>query len=182
MSSTTLLVNEPPKKEKCGPSFLDLLFGIDFGSYSLERTLFVRAGNLARRWWLWCGALLIVFGIATGIGVAALTQHRGSRPWELAGDSAFVLSCAASSFAFLALFVRFATRRDPVFDSFSENACGVYLVHFAFVSWLQLSLLKAHMSTIGRGSLVFIGASLLSWGTAAVLCRIALKRISQRTV
>jgi hypothetical protein len=157
------------------------LLGIGIGAYGLERGLLARDGNLARRWWLWCGGCLIAFGVATAIGLAALTAHLGSRPWEIAGDSAFVLSCAASSFAFLALFVRFASRGNRVFDSFSENAYGIYLVHYAFVSWLQLTLLKAHMSALAKGSLVFVGASLLSWGTAALLRRIPLSRISQRS-
>jgi len=179
MSSATVLVHQPPKKEKCRSSNPSLLYGIDLGVYGLERILFARAGNLARRWWLWCGASLIVFGVATDIGVAALTNHVGSPLWEIAGDAAFVLSCAASSFAFLALFVRFARMQNPVCDSFSENACGIYLVHYAFVSWLQLSVLNTHLSTIAKGSLAFLGASLLSWGTAEILRRIPLGRIAQ---
>lgn len=157
------------------------LLGIGIGVYGLERGLLARDGNLARRWWLWCGGCLIAFGVATAIGLAALTAHLGSRPWEIAGDAAFVLSCATSSFAFLALFVRFARQRNRVFDSFTQNAYGIYLVHYAFVSWLQLALLKTHLSALAKGSLVFLGASLLSWGTAALLRRIPLSRISQRS-
>lgn len=90
------------------------------------------------------------------------------------------MSCAASSFAFLALFVRFAGKRHLVFDSFSENAYGIYLVHYAFVSWLQLSLLKAHLSALSKGTLVFVGASLLSWGTVRLLRRVPLGSFSRR--
>jgi surface polysaccharide O-acyltransferase-like enzyme len=114
------------------------------------------------------------------VGIAAVTVHLGSRGWEIAGDFGFVISCAASSFAFLALFVRFAARRNRVFDSLNQNAYGIYLVHYAFVSWLQLALLKAHMPGLAKGSVVFLGAVVLSWGTAALLRRIPLSRVSRR--
>lgn len=155
--------------------------GIWIGACGLNRGLLAREGSLARRWWLWCGGCLLAFGVATVIALAALTAHLGSRAWEIAGDSAFVLSCAAASFAFLALFVRFAARRNRGFDSFNESAYGIYLVHYAFVSWLQLAMLKAHLSALEKGSLVFVGASLLSWGTAALLRRMPLSSFSQRS-
>ena len=157
------------------------LLGIGIGAYGLERGLLARDGKLARRWWLWCAACLLAFAVATVVGLAAMTAHLGSRPWEIAGDSAFVVSCAASSLAFLALFVRFASKHHRVFDSFSENAYGIYLVHYAFVSWLQLALLKAHLSALSKGSVVFVCASLLSWGTAALLRRIPLGSFSRHS-
>jgi len=153
-----------------------LLFGIGIGAYGLERGLLAHDGNLARRWFLWCGASLVTFAVAAGVGIAAMYAHPGSCTWEIAADSTFVLSCATSSFAFLALLVRFAGKRNRVCDSLNENAYGVYLVHYAFVSWIQLTLLKLRMSAIAKSSLVFASAALLSWGTAALLRRIPLAR------
>ena len=158
------------------------LLGIGVGACGLERGLLTRDGKLARRWWLWCGACLLAFGVATVVGLAAMTVHLGSRLWEIAGDSAFVLSCAASSFAFLALFVRFGGKHNRVFDRFSANAYGIYLVHYAFVSWLQLALLKAHLPALSKGFLVFVSASLLSWGTVSLLRRIPLGSFLPRSV
>jgi hypothetical protein len=148
------------------------LLGAGVGAYGLDRGLLTREGKLARRWWLWCVAALFAFGIATAIGLAALTGHLGSRGWEVAGDSGFVLSCAVSSFAFLALFARFARTRSQVWDSLAANAYGIYLIHYAFVSWLQLSLLKSHLPAFVKGSLVTVVAVLLSWGVTATLRRI----------
>jgi surface polysaccharide O-acyltransferase-like enzyme len=84
-----------------------------------------------------------------------------------------VLSCAASSFAFLALFVRFVKTRSRVWDSLSENAYGMYLIHYVFVSWLQYALLPEGLPAIAKGSLVFPGTALLSRGATAALRRIA---------
>jgi hypothetical protein len=46
------------------------------------------------------------------------------------------------------------------------------LVHYAFVSWLQYSLLKTPLPAIAKGSLVILGALALSWATVAALRRI----------
>jgi len=152
---------------------LYFFLGAGVGAYGSDRGLLAPDGKLARRWPLWAVAALLAFGLATGVGLAALTAHLGSRSWEIAGDITFVISCAASSFAFLALFVRFARTRRKVWDSLTANAYGIYLIHYALVSWLQLALLKAHLAALAKGSLVFVGAVLLGWGTTAGLRRIA---------
>jgi hypothetical protein len=145
------------------------LLGVGVGAYGLERGILAGESNLARRWWLWGLGALVAFAVATGVGLAAMTVRLGSRGWEIAGDSGFVLACAALSFAFLALFIRFANKRNRIFDSLNQNAFGIYLVHYAFVSWLQLALLKLLWPALAKGSLVFFGSVLLSWGTAALL-------------
>ena len=59
-----------------------------------------------------------------------------------------------------------------MWDSLTANAYGIYLVHYAFVSWSQYSLLKTALPAIAKGSLVILGALALSWGTVAALRRI----------
>ena len=148
------------------------LLGAGVGAYGLDRGLLAAQGKLVRRWPLWCGAALTAFGLASVIGIATITAHIGSRPWEVAADFTWAVSCAATSFAFLALFTRFANARRKFFDHLSDNAYGMYLIHYAFVSWLQLALVKTQLPAIAKGSLVFAGAVLLSWGTTAALRRI----------
>lgn len=152
--------------------FAYFLFGAGVGAYGLDRGLLAQEGKLARRWPLWSVAALIAFGVAGAIGIAALTAHLGSRSWEIAADVTWALSCAASSFAFLAIFVRFAGRSHRIFDSLNNNAYGMYLIHYAFVSWLQYAWLPASLPAIVKGSFVFVGTVLLSWGTTAVLRRL----------
>jgi hypothetical protein len=156
------------------------LLGTAIGAYGIERGLLAGDGKLARRWWLWCAAALFAFFIATGTGIATMTAHVGSRAWEVAAHSTFALSCAASSFAFLALFVRFARQRNRIFDSLSENAYGIYLVHYAFVSWMQLALLQTQLPAIAKACIVFASAVLLSWGTVALLRRVPLSLMFRR--
>lgn len=148
------------------------LAGIAVGAGGLQQGLLAPDGRLARRWLVWLLAALVAFGTALVLGILIMTSHIGSRPWEAAGGFAFVLSSAASSFAFLAFFVRFAGRRVRVLDSLRDNAYGIYLVHYAFVSWLQLSLLRAPLSAPAKGAVVILGALALSWAATHVLRRV----------
>ena len=148
------------------------LVGAGVGTYGLDRGLLASAGKLARRWAWWAIWALVAFGLAAGVGLAALTVHFGSRTWEIAADFTFVLSCAASSFAFLALFVRFAVRRSKAFDSLTRNAYGMYLIHYPIASWLQLALLPLALPAAAKATLVFAGTALASWAATAALRRI----------
>lgn len=148
------------------------LAGIAVGAHGLRQGLLAPDGLLARRWPLWATAALGAFGLALVLGIMAMTTHAGSRIVGMAGGLAFALSCAASSFALLALFVRFAGRSSRVADSFRDDAYGIYIVHYAFVSWLQLWLLKASLSAPVKGAVVILGALALSWAASRALRRL----------
>jgi surface polysaccharide O-acyltransferase-like enzyme len=148
------------------------LLGSGVGAFGISKGLLAPDGKLARRWPLWAVAAIVAFGVATAVTIAAFAPHSSPRVWEALADSTFVLSCAASSFAFLALFARFARRRIKIWDSLTANAYGIYLVHYAFVSCLQYSLLKTTLPGIAKGSLVLLGALVLSWGVVAAIRRI----------
>ena len=122
-------------------------------------------------WSLWAAAALFVFGLAGAMFIAAISAQDSPYLWGALGGFTFTLSCAATSMAFLALFVRFAKPRK-IFDSLRENAYGIYLIHYAFVSWLQFALLKAQLSAIEKGFIVFAGTLALSWIAIAAIRRV----------
>ena len=93
------------------------------------------------RLWFWLDAAVLVI---------ALTAHAQSQGWAIASEAGFALSCAASSFAFLALFIRFARSRSPLFSSLSANSYGIYLLHYAFVSWLQYAILPPSFPAVAK--------------------------------
>jgi peptidoglycan/LPS O-acetylase OafA/YrhL len=148
------------------------LIAVSVGAWGLDRGLVAQEGKLARRWLLWVVAALVLFGAATAITLIALTSAVPSQALTFAMDAGFVLSCAAISFAFLAVFLRFVRSRSRFFDGLSANSYGIYLLHYAFVSWLQYALLPTSLPAVAKALIVFVGALGLSWGTAATLRRI----------
>lgn len=148
------------------------IIGVGIGAWGLAQGLLQPDGKLARRWFLWAVRAALAFGIASVVTIIAITAHAQSLGWTIAYDAMFSVSCAASCLAFLALFLRFARSRSRVFESLSRNSFVIYLVHYAFVSWLQYALLPADLSGAVKFLIVFGGAVALSWVTGVVLRRI----------
>jgi len=71
-----------------------------------------------------------------------------------------------------AIALRFVRSRTPMLDSLSANAYGMYVVHYAFVTWLQYALLRAALPGAVKGFAVLAGATALSWGAVAALRRV----------
>jgi peptidoglycan/LPS O-acetylase OafA/YrhL len=148
------------------------LIAVALGTMGLDRNLFARDGKLARSWLRWFGNAALIFGLHATIGILALSAHSAVPTWTALAGFTFALSCAASSLAYISFFSRFANRRVCMFDSLRDNAYGIYLVHYAFVSWLQYALLRTMLPAVAKGSIVFLGALALSWITVAALRRI----------
>lgn len=97
-----------------------------------------------------------------------------TEPWEprdgwLQLGISITIYCATLSLTLLAIFLRFANTRYAFIDSLSDNAYGIYLVHYPFVIWSQYALLNVSTPPALKAMIVF-GLSLgLSWGTSALL-------------
>jgi peptidoglycan/LPS O-acetylase OafA/YrhL len=150
--------------------------GIALGASGADRgvvpPLLAPDGRLARRWLRWAATTLVSFVVALVLITIAMTRPDASSLWGTIGGLAFALSCAASCFGLLAIFLRWATTRVSAFDSLRDNAYGIYLVHYAAVSWLQYALLSAALPGLAKGILVFAASVAVSWATIAVLRRV----------
>jgi peptidoglycan/LPS O-acetylase OafA/YrhL len=146
--------------------------GAGLGVSGLSGGLLTKGQKLARRWPVWVSASVAAFLLTVVFFLIALSRGAtaGKGLWAVV-DVTFVVSCAASSFAVLSVFVRFA-RRNRVGDSLAANAYGMYITHYFIVSWLQYLLLPAGLSGAAKGTVVFLGAVLLSWLLTAALRRI----------
>jgi len=159
------------------PSFapqyaLYFFLGLAIGSQGLERGLLSSDGIFARHWGRWslgafAGFLLWIIPTAlietgTGAGLPGLA---------IVADLGFVLAAAASCFALIGTFLRFATARRPIADSLSEHAYGIYFVHYVFVLWLQYILVGYALFAVAKAAIVLIGGIVLSWSASAALCR-----------
>lgn len=149
--------------------------GIALGAWGSTRGVLAANGGLARRWVLWPNLAIGAYFTLVALFITLLISGAKQQPivgLETATLIAFAVSCVASSIAFLSIFLRFGQRRAAVFDSLSRNAYGIYLVHYAFVSWLQFALLGADWSGAAKGSTVFAVALAASWATVAALRRV----------
>jgi peptidoglycan/LPS O-acetylase OafA/YrhL len=148
------------------------VIGVGIGAFGLDRGLLAPDGKLAGRWPWWVVAALVLFGATIVATLMAFTPGPQAQRWGIAMDVGFVLSCAASCFAFLALFLRFARSRSQFFGSLNQSSYAIYLVHYAFVSWLQYALLTTPLPAIIKACIVFVGALGFSWEMAVTLRRI----------
>lgn len=137
--------------------------GIAIGAYGIERGLLATGGALSRRWLAWSMGCVLTFAVASAAAIATMTPDLSAARFAILRDASFTLACAASSFAFLAIFLRFGQRTNRMFDRLRDSSYGIYLTHYAFTSWLQYLLLGVSMPAIVKGILVFGGALALSW-------------------
>jgi hypothetical protein len=148
--------------------------GAAIGANGLGRGLLDCNGSLARRWWTW---LLIA---CAGFAIWGLASAETLGDWDavpigikLAAAAGLMLGCAGGCFFMVGASLRFLQRRRRVFDSLSENAYRIYLVHYLFAVWLQYALLGVALPAIVKGAIVFAGTLLAAWPLSAALGRIA---------
>jgi peptidoglycan/LPS O-acetylase OafA/YrhL len=146
--------------------------GVAMGAYGIERGFLASDGLLARRWPQWVGAAMALFGVAIAFAVMSMSADVNALVLGVGGGLAFVLTCAALSLAATAVFVRFARTPAPALDSLRDNAYGMFLVHYPFVTWLQYALLNANLPAVAKGAIAFVGATVLSWSAVAAMRRI----------
>jgi peptidoglycan/LPS O-acetylase OafA/YrhL len=182
---------DPMRWVSFGPFFVQIsrllhyavyfFLGAGLGAYGLERGLLAQDGKLARRWPLWIVGSLVGFALAIIMFVIIISTIPKGGPGAVlgsVGNFTFVLSCAASSLACLAVFLRFVKSDSRVMQSLSANAYGIFLLHYFCVSWLQLALLRTQLPGAAKGLLVFVGAVAVSWSLSAMLRRIpAVRRV-----
>ena len=154
------------------PQYVIYFFaGLGVGTYGFDRGLLEGDGMLARRWARWLvgtAAAFLLWVVPTTLIVHG-TLVPGLR---LVASLGLVLCPASACLALAAVFLRFAGRQRPVFESLADNAYGIYLVHYVFVIWLQYILLHAPLFAVAKAAIVFTGALTLSWATTAAICRV----------
>ena len=92
-------------------------------------------------------------------GILALRRRRRYR---------FAVCCITGCFAAFAAALRFGAFPSRILGSASENAFGIYVLHYPFVVWLQYALLSAALFAVAKGAIVFAGSLICSWALAIV--------------
>jgi peptidoglycan/LPS O-acetylase OafA/YrhL len=162
---------------RMGQYALYFLVGIAIGTHGVGRGLLAPDGRLAQRWKRWCSIAPLFFVVFIALLIAVFAAlGKGVAPSVALVDvtnTAFALTGVFTSFAVLAVFARFAGRwTGRAWASLGRNAFGIYLLHYAFVSWLQYVLLGVSLPGYAKGFIVVTGALASSWATSALLLRI----------
>ncbi len=161
---------------------LYFVVGVVLGAQGLENGLLSSKGGLRRGWWVWVLSSLLVTVVGIG-SIAAMSMAKGvpAGVREAVSGVPFVLCCATFSFAWIAVFLRFVRRPNPVMNSLTANSYGIYLVHYVFVNWLDYTLLGPSLPAVAKFAIAFVGAAALSWITSAVFRRLSTGRAPART-
>lgn len=154
--------------------FVWFLLGIALGAanpvHSLSRE------NL-RLWplWLIIGAL----GFAAHVIFLSGQYPAGTPVWlmKLILSTAFSFCCSFSCLALLGLARSLFHTNCAAADDFSENAYGVYIFHYGFVTWLQFGLLVQSLPALVKFLITFSGALTASWFLSALLRKTAARKV-----
>jgi hypothetical protein len=144
--------------------------GLGVGAAGLQAGLLAPDGGLVRRWARWLAGAVATYCLWIAFAAFAMRPGVAAPLWlQIAMDVSYAMACAAGWFGALALCLRFGAVRSPILRSLSENAFGIYVVHYGFVVWLQYALLGVAAPAIIKASMVFTASLLLSWGTVSLL-------------
>jgi peptidoglycan/LPS O-acetylase OafA/YrhL len=149
------------------------LAGVSVSAHGFDRGLLATDGRLTRRWSIWLIGAFAAF-LAWIIPTALIVKGALVPGLQIVADLGSVLASATIAFAVIALFLRFATAPSPILGRISVNAYAIYLVHYLFIIWLQYLLLDTDLYAVIKAALVFAGTVLMSWASAALLCRMPL--------
>ncbi len=145
--------------------------GAVVGASGIGRTFLAAEGSLARRWPVWAAGAGVAFVLATALYVGLVTHPAAGKALAVAACLGFCVSCATSSFAALALFLRFSRARSALGDSFCAAAYGIYIVHYPIVSWIQYGLVGVPASGLVKGIAVTAASIGASWLLVSLLRR-----------
>ena len=156
----------------CRPLHYAVYFfaGVGVGAGGLNRGLLAVDGVLARRWALWLAAALA--SLMLWMGLTSLTLSGGaSLTTRIAAYFSYVLACAAGCFFLIAVNLRFGAERSRILGALAANAYALYLLHYAFVVWLQYGLLATPLPAVIKAAIVFSLTLLFTWITTTAVQR-----------
>ena len=150
------------------------LLGIALGAANPERSL--SRENL-RFWPLWL--MIGAFGLATHVIVLSGKYPADTPVWviKLILSTAFSFCCSFTSLAALGLARSLFRTNWSAADHFSENAYGIYIFHYGFVTWVQFGLLTQQLPALVKFLVTFLVALTASWFLSAVLHKTAARKV-----
>ena len=150
------------------------LLGIALGTANPERSL--SRENL-RLWPLWL--MIGAAGFAVHAALLSGKYPADTPPWmvKLILSTAFSFCCSFTCLASLGLARSLFQTKWAAADSFSENAYGIYIFHYGFVTWLQFVLLAQPMPAWVKFLVTCSVALAASWFLSALLHKTTARKV-----
>ena len=151
--------------------------GVGVGAANMSSGIVSAQGALPQQWLRWSLVPLIPYAAMWGL-IAVKREILGNPPvlppwYEFLYGVAFAIFSVAMLFALLAIFLRFKTQGSSSLDWMQRDAYGIFLVHYAYVLWIQHALFDFDMSAIAKAMIALVGGLALSWATSALLRQIS---------
>jgi glucans biosynthesis protein C len=143
--------------------------GVAMGALGLGRGLLSEDGIAAKRWRAWLAAAIVSLLLWMGsLGLAMRLGDAAPLLLHIAGDASYALAGLCSALFVLGVCMRYgATARWAFIGALSDNALGVYLLHYAPVVWLQYALLSVSWPAPLKWATVFAGVVTCCLGATA---------------
>jgi glucan biosynthesis protein C len=154
---------------RIGLYFASFLLGMAVGTGQQWRT-----AGWPRYWGAWLALGILSFFVYIGLFVEVIQLPNPA--YQAALSVTFAASSAGASLGFLGAFRKLVRRPRPILDSVSANSFGIYLIHYAFVLWIQFALIAVSWPAWIKFSVAFIGGFVLSWGTSMLIRQISAVR------
>lgn len=154
------------------------LLGAWLGTADFNETVFDITSPLVRLWWLWLAACAGAYTLLTLTSPYLTVLVKNGTLSEFAGYliyfSIYVLSATFSCIAFLTTFRAIFKTQNRIWDSLSEHAYLIYLLHYPIVLWVQYILLDTPVHALFKFTITFLASFTASWIIARQLRKIAL--------
>ena len=151
--------------------------GAIIGSSDFHKGIFAGDAPLVRKWKMWVALALAVYLILIISGANNTLKNLVVKgllsefaAWMIY-YTIYVFSCTLSCIAFVSTFRALANTPGAWMDSLAGNAYLIYLIHYIFVIWTQMSLLDLAIPAFVKFLIVFLNALALSWMISIFLRR-----------
>jgi surface polysaccharide O-acyltransferase-like enzyme len=141
--------------------------GVGIGVVSLRAGLLAEHGEIEKRWPLWLGFAVLLYG---AILLLVYAHHNWienfAHPalwWRMAYGAAFASFSAAMAFTVPATSLRLAKSSLRLLDAMQPSAYGIYLLHYIPIIWLQYTVYDPAFPAGVKAAIVFTGSLSLSW-------------------
>jgi glucans biosynthesis protein C len=150
------------------------IIGVLIGNTDFNNDLFSIKSTIVKKWWLWLVLSLLVYALLTMIAEPLRQMLKNGIIKEFYAWMIYyiiyVASCIMSCIAFITTFRKLVHTGKRWWDSLSENAYLIYLIHYIFVIGIQFALLTYNIPAILKFFITFIFALSFSW-LASILLR-----------